>query len=133
MYSINKSEGLPGLARAFSAAASITGNPSYRASAAHHECIVPINHMHLMNKCTHCEMSKICIKKVLISARSSSLPKGEYWKQCVPVSSITRSATSGLSSALLTNSFHHVNLFQVKLEYTKLFLLALQNAGGLLI
>lgn len=115
MYNINKSGGLPGLATVFSAAANVTGNPSYTASAAHHECVVPINHIHLMNKCTHYEMSKIRMKKVLIPAPSSCSPKGNYWKQCTSVKSIARSASAGAGSALqLANRWQHVDLFQVK-------------------
>ena len=114
MYSINKSEGLPRLATVFSAAANVTGNPSYRARVTHHKCTVPINNIHRMNKCTDCEMSKMYIKRVLISVPSFSLPKKKkkYWKWHTPVNSITRSATTGPSSVLqLTNQFQHVNHF----------------------
>lgn len=33
-----------------------------QARAAYHECMVPISHVHLMNKYTHYEISKMCIE-----------------------------------------------------------------------
>lgn len=77
-----------------------------------------------MNQCDHCEMSKIYVKKVLISGPSSSLPKGKYWKQHMPMNSIARAATVR-SMLELTNQFQHVNLFK-----DELFRLALQNTRG---
>lgn len=86
-----------------------------------------------MNQCTHCDTSKIYVKKVLISAPSCSLPRGKYWKQCTPMNSITRSALLGPAPcwSWQTNSSTWIS-FKWSLEHVKLFLLALQNTGGLL-